>query len=182
MIEYWKKIEPPTNFPMTHPKKVFGAETMQSMKKSKKFVNWVILPKKKWLPNWTVDQRLCENWQGKTRLNIPMLERIAAILGINLTELLNINDKNLVCLISENSQNSSNYYANETTIELEKLQLILNHKDELLLQKDREIEALKLALSAFRNSSSLWFNMSCNFLTLWLFRWHSNYCYSDCFH
>ena len=39
--------------------------------------------------------------QGKTRLNIPMLERIAAILGINLTELLNINDKNLVCLISE---------------------------------------------------------------------------------
>ena len=81
-----------------------------------------------------------------------MLERIAAILGINLTELLNINDKNLVCLISENSQNSSNYYANETTIELEKLQLILNHKDELLLQKDREIEALKLALSAFRNT------------------------------
>ncbi|MGN6890506.1 hypothetical protein ACTHTL_12245, partial [Neisseria sp. P0014.S004] len=66
--------------------------------------------------------------------------------------LLNINDKNLVCLISENSQNSSNYYANETTIELEKLQLILNHKDELLLQKDREIEALKLALSAFRNT------------------------------
>ena len=63
--------------------------------------------------------------QGKTRLNIPMLERIAAILGINLTELLNINDKNLVCLISENSQNSSNYYANETTIELEKLQLII---------------------------------------------------------
>lgn len=90
--------------------------------------------------------------QGKTRLNIPMLERIAAILGINLTELLNINDKNLVCLISENSQNSSNYYANEITIELEKLQLILNHKDELLLQKDREIEALKLALSAFRNT------------------------------
>lgn len=90
--------------------------------------------------------------QGKTRLNIPMLERIVAILGINLTELLNINDKNLVCLISENSQNSSNYYANETTIELEKLQLILNHKDELLLQKDREIEALKLALSAFRNT------------------------------
>lgn len=90
--------------------------------------------------------------QGKTRLNIPMLERIAAILGINLMELLNINDKSLVCLISENSQNSSNYYANETTIELEKLQLILNHKDELLLQKDREIEALKLALSAFRNT------------------------------
>ena len=77
---------------------------------------------------------------------------MSAILGINLTELLNINDKNLVCLISENSQNSSNYYANETTIELEKLQLILNHKDELLLQKDREIEALKLALSAFRNT------------------------------
>lgn len=90
--------------------------------------------------------------QGKTRLNIPMLERITAILGINLMELLNINDKSLVCLISENSQNSSNYYANETTIELEKLQLILNHKDELLLQKDREIEALKLALSAFRNT------------------------------
>ena len=34
--------------------------------------------------------------QGKTRLNIPMLERITAILGINLMELLNIDDKNLV--------------------------------------------------------------------------------------
>lgn len=89
--------------------------------------------------------------QGKTRMNIPMLERITTILGINLMELLKADDRSLIYLINKNIQYDGNHYANESTIKLEKLQLILDHKNELLLQKEREIEALKLALSAFQN-------------------------------
>ena len=138
MIEYRKKSNHQQIFQWPT-QKVFGAETMQINEKVKKVRELSNLTQEEMASQLNMSTNgYAKIEQGKTRLNIPMLERIAAILGINLTELLNINDKNLVCLISENSQNSSNYYANETTIELEKLQLILNHKDELLLQKDRE--------------------------------------------
>ena len=90
--------------------------------------------------------------RGKTRLNIPMLERISAVLGMDLMDLLSIDDRSLICLVSENSQHSSNYYGADTSAEVEKVQLMLDHKEQLLIQKEREIEALKLALSAFQKA------------------------------
>ncbi len=90
--------------------------------------------------------------RGKTRLNIPMLERISAVLGMDLMDLLSIDDRSLICLVSENSQHSSNYYGSDTSAEVEKMQLMLDHKEQLLIQKEREIEALKLALSAFQKA------------------------------
>ena len=90
--------------------------------------------------------------RGKTRLNIPMLERISAVLGMELMDLLSIDDRSLICLVSENSQHSSNYYGSDTSAEVEKMQLMLDHKEQLLIQKEREIEALKLALSAFQKA------------------------------
>ena len=90
--------------------------------------------------------------RGKTRLNIPMLERISAVLGMDLMDLLSIDDRSLICLVSENSQHSSNNYGSDTSVEVEKMQLMLDHKEQLLIQKEREIEALKLALSAFQKA------------------------------
>ena len=90
--------------------------------------------------------------RGKTRLNIPMLERISAVLGMDLMDLLSIDDRSLICLVSENSQHSSNYYGSDTSAEVEKMQLMLDHKEQLLIQKEREIEAFKLALSAFQKA------------------------------
>ena len=90
--------------------------------------------------------------RGKTRLNIPMLERISAVLGMDLMDLLSIDDRSLICLVSENSQHSINYYGSDTSAEVEKMQLMLDHKEQLLIQKEREIEALKLALSAFQKA------------------------------
>ncbi|UOO75995.1 helix-turn-helix domain-containing protein [Neisseria sp. Dent CA1/247] len=90
--------------------------------------------------------------RGKTRLNIPTLEKIATVLGIDLVDLLSIDDKSLICLVSENSQYSSNYYGVDNSAEIERMQLMLDHKEQLLIQKEREIEALKLALSAFQKT------------------------------
>ena len=70
----------------------------------------------------------------------------------DLMDLLSIDDRSLICLVSENSQHSSNYYGSDTSAEVEKMQLMLDHKEQLLIQKEREIEALKLALSAFQKA------------------------------
>lgn len=61
--------------------------------------------------------------------------------------MLNINDKGLVYLASENNSGThyGNYYNGGEAIlaENEKLQLSLSHKDELLAQKDTLIETLQ---------------------------------------
>ncbi len=83
--------------------------------------------------------------RGETRLNIPKLEQIANLFDMDLIELLSVSDKSVVCLISENSTHSSNYYggSQELIAELEKLKLSPLYKDELLSQKDDEIAILK---------------------------------------
>lgn len=84
--------------------------------------------------------------RGEVRLNIPKLEQIAAVFGMNLLDLMAISDKSIVCLVNENSTHSSNYYAapQDLVQELEKTRLMLSHKDELLAQQASEIKSLKM--------------------------------------
>ena len=86
--------------------------------------------------------------RGEVRLNIPKLEQIAAVLGIDVLDLMAINDKSIVYLVNENSTHSSNYYATsqELVHEVEKMKLILAHKDELLAQQASEIKSLKMLI------------------------------------
>ncbi len=90
--------------------------------------------------------------RGETRLNLPKLEQIAKIFDMDLIELLSVSDKTVVCLISENSTHSSNYYGSsqELTTEIEKLKLALIHKDELLAQQEREIKTLQSLVEALK--------------------------------
>lgn len=83
--------------------------------------------------------------RGISQPNVAMLERIAKVLGISVNELLNFSDKNLISIICDNSggDNSNNLYYGDNHAELEKAHLIIQHKDELLAQKNAEIEALK---------------------------------------
>lgn len=100
--------------------------------------------------------------RGETSLNIPKLEKIAAIFNINLSDLLAINERSIVCLINENSQNSSNYYGNHPNAlqaQIEKLQLIIDHqqqtlilKEQLIAQQNREIDSLRDALAQLKNN------------------------------
>ena len=93
--------------------------------------------------------------RGETRLNIPKLEQIAEVFDIDLNELVAVNERSVICLISENSQHSSNFYgaSQEMTAEIERLRLMVAHKDELLVQQAREMETLRALIAALQGRS-----------------------------
>ena len=92
--------------------------------------------------------------QGERGLDFPKLEKIAIALGMELTELLEFNDKSIICLINENSQlnqNGNNIRTDaEAAAEIENLQLKIRHYEEMLAQKEREISLLNQLLEAFK--------------------------------
>lgn len=82
--------------------------------------------------------------RGESRPSLDRLEKITQVLGIEMTELFN-EDKKSVVLISENSQNSANYYSSDQQLvaEVERLKLELSYKDIIIAQKDEQIALLK---------------------------------------
>ena len=57
--------------------------------------------------------------RGESKLNLERLQQIANIFNIDIIELMASNEKGLICLISENSDYSSNYYASDEKLTLE---------------------------------------------------------------
>ncbi|SUT93643.1 helix-turn-helix domain-containing protein [Actinobacillus lignieresii] len=87
--------------------------------------------------------------RGKSKINLDKLQQIANIFNINVRELIE-NDKPWVCVIGDNNYNLSHIYSNENLVlENEKLKLIIQHKDELLKQKEDEIAVLKKLVAVF---------------------------------
>lgn len=87
--------------------------------------------------------------RGETRLQYDKLVQIAQIFNINLSDLVDDN-RGFIFLLNENGNNTStNYYGNNDAliIEVEKLKLQLAHKDELLMQKEKELETLRKMLT-----------------------------------
>ena len=96
--------------------------------------------------------------RGQRRLDLPKLEQIAQVFGMDLVDLLEFDDKNMVCVINENQFHSTVCLVNKHTVntpnhnhyndsqalnsEIEKLQLMLAHKDEMLVQKEKELNHL----------------------------------------
>lgn len=82
--------------------------------------------------------------RGESKLNIERLQQIANVFNIDIADLLK-QEKDLNVLFGDNNGNYANkYYGNHH--EIEKLELIIIHKDELLAQKDKEIELLRKLL------------------------------------
>lgn len=86
--------------------------------------------------------------RGETKLTLPRLQKIADIFQMDLNDLVQENEQSFVIVVGENSTHCTNSYLNmngnninEWTAEIEKLKLIIQHKDELLAQKDRELTA-----------------------------------------
>lgn len=77
------------------------------------------------------------------------LQQIANVFDIDIAELLK-EDRDLNLLIGDNNGNYANKYYNDKH-EIEKLEIIITHKDELLLQKDKEINLLKELLQAIKD-------------------------------
>lgn len=91
--------------------------------------------------------------RGESRPSLDRLEQITAVFGIGMTDLFS-DERQSICLISENSQHSSNYYHSDNALilENEKLKLALTHKYELLTQKDEQIALLKNMVAVLQSS------------------------------
>ena len=83
--------------------------------------------------------------QGRTDANFSKMEQIASVFDMNIVELLSFGEKNVIGLIGDNSVNISQIIGSSKDLayELQKLQLMLQHKDEMMTQKDKEIAGLK---------------------------------------
>lgn len=91
--------------------------------------------------------------RGESRMSLDKLEKIAQIFNIDIVELINQNEKGLICLIAEHNGtgNNANYYSSDSVIqENQKLKLELHYKDELLKQQTREIENLQLLVETLK--------------------------------
>lgn len=88
--------------------------------------------------------------RGERRLDIPKLEQIVAIFGMDLMEFINFdvnravnliheNKQSIIYQINKNSQQNTYFGAEDLQHEIDKLNLIISHKDELLAQKEHEL-------------------------------------------
>lgn len=101
--------------------------------------------------------------RGETRLYFDNLERIAAVLNINVIDLLSVNEKAMLCLVNDGviitqknqNQNNKDIYQNfsndKTQVELEKCQLMLEHKNDLVHQQAERIKLLEDLVQSLKN-------------------------------
>lgn len=84
--------------------------------------------------------------RGETNISLHKLKQIASVLQIDLLDLVSTHDSGVILVGGENNQNHfrNNYYGNQATeLEVEKLKLELKHKNELLKQRENELETLR---------------------------------------
>ncbi len=99
--------------------------------------------------------------RGESKLDMERLEKIAEIFSLEVVDLISQEYERAIFVIGGDSSNSSNntgnnttYYGNDHSLasENEKLKLIIQHKEELLTQKNNEIAALKKLVAALETN------------------------------
>lgn len=95
--------------------------------------------------------------RGETKLHLDKLEQIAQILDVDICELLMLGDRDIVVNLGdykENTNSNGGYYVNYSTStqEIEKLNIIIQHQQELLEQKNNEIIALKEIINLLKTN------------------------------
>ncbi|QIW16466.1 transcriptional regulator [Pasteurellaceae bacterium RH1A] len=93
--------------------------------------------------------------RGETNLSVHKLKQIAMIFDVDVFELVNNKEKGNIYINGENSEyknfNNTNYCNDqELNSEIEKLNLIISHKNELLAQKEAELNQLKEIISLLK--------------------------------
>ena len=93
--------------------------------------------------------------RGETNLSLHKLKQIAAVLQIDLIDLVSPNDNGVILVGGENNQNHfrNNYYGSQSAeFEIEKLKLELKHKDDLLKQKESELDSFKELITLLKQN------------------------------
>ena len=86
--------------------------------------------------------------RGETKASIPKLEQIAEIFDIELMELLSFGEKHVAFLVGDSNSGCSVIVGSpELAFEIQKLQLIVSHKDEIIDNQKQEIAYLKEMLA-----------------------------------
>ena len=89
--------------------------------------------------------------RGESKVSLRRVEQAAQIFGVDVSELI-ASDKGIICFIGENNGHNANYYGSTEVLssEVERLKLIISHKDEMLLQKEKEISILRDLVDSLR--------------------------------
>ncbi|MGX2967516.1 helix-turn-helix domain-containing protein [Ursidibacter sp. B-7004-1] len=94
--------------------------------------------------------------RGETKLTLEKLEQIANIFDIDIVELINTGEKNSYQVMHYGTgTNAFNITGEnkEILFEIEKLQLIISHKEETIAHQKQEIDLLKQMLSLVQKES-----------------------------
>ena len=83
--------------------------------------------------------------RGESRITVEHLQQIAQVFNVDVADLLK-EDRDFTLLLGDNHGNYANKYYDNTQ-EIEKLTMMIAHKDELLIQKDKEIALLRKLLN-----------------------------------
>lgn len=82
--------------------------------------------------------------RGETKLNLEKLEQIAQIFNTDIIEFINNREGSVLFFMNRNSDYTNYSTGNDALIfEIEKLKLTVQHQQEMLTQKEKEIELLK---------------------------------------
>ncbi len=94
--------------------------------------------------------------RGENSVNIFRLEQIAAILEVDVHELLPQPENNPAYLIirGDNNQGSNNLYqGQELSVEIEKLKQTVLHKDEIISRLESELTTLRQVVALLQTKS-----------------------------
>ncbi len=91
--------------------------------------------------------------RGESSLTIAKLEQIAEVFGVDILELMSLGENNIL-LFQEKDNHFTNNIINSSqglASEVRNLKQTIQHKDELLAQKDSEITTLKKLVAMYEN-------------------------------
>ncbi|MBW4018020.1 transcriptional regulator [Moraxella osloensis] len=87
-------------------------------------------------------------------MSVDRLEKIANILGVDVTELMTSDESNTIMVCNSTSTSNLNIFSNTSESKLEaeiaRLQLIISHKDEVIKMLTIENETLKHLINSLK--------------------------------
>ena len=84
---------------------------------------------------------------GQTNVSVEKLKQIAQVFNLNVAQLLDDDERFVICSIGDNHSNYNNYFGTNEKLSLENEKL-----KQLLSAKESEIEALKKVIALLENA------------------------------
>ncbi len=91
--------------------------------------------------------------RGETRVNFERLEQILGVLNADIYELLTYGEEGRIYICSGDNNTNSNIFSGNGNVE--KLNLMLAHKDEIIKLKDDVIESLRNEISLLKEKLNI---------------------------